>query len=87
MPNQFSEVIEKLGRGFEQFKEKHSDDLRTISDRLDQIETRSNRAAMGDGLTFDSNETSVQKEYPPLSDTGSPGAGMKTVSSIFNRRR
>ncbi|MEW8291904.1 MAG: phage major capsid protein [Candidatus Thiodiazotropha endolucinida] len=63
MSNQFSEVIEELGHGFEQFKAKHSDDLRSISDRLDQIETRSNRTAMGGGLTFDSNETSVPKEH------------------------
>ncbi len=63
MPNQFNDAIEELRHSFERFKEKQSDNLQSISDRLDRIETRSNRASMGGGMTFNSSESSTQKEH------------------------
>lgn len=63
MPDQLKEVIHDLGHSFKEFKTNQSDKIRSISDRIERLETQSSRSTMGGGLSFNSSESTTQKEH------------------------
>ncbi|MEW8525527.1 MAG: phage major capsid protein [Candidatus Thiodiazotropha endolucinida] len=63
MPTQLNDVIQDLGHSFEEFKQHQNDKLLTISERIERMETRSNRNSQLGGFSFSDSESGAAKEH------------------------